>query len=90
MNLIDVNFEELKQKNNETIGWITVNGTKINYPFVQTKDNNFYLTHSLDKKYNKADWVFMDYINNKQDYDKNTILYAHGRSDNTMFETLKK
>lgn len=90
MNLIDVDFNELKTINNETVGWIQVNGTNINYPFVQNKNNKFYLTHSFDKTYNSAGWVFMDYRNNKTDFDKNTILYAHGRADNTMFGSLKK
>ena len=90
MNLIDVNFSDLKEKNNETVGWIQVGGTNINYPFVQATDNNFYLNHTFDKSYNNAGWVFMDYRNNKDDYDKNTILYAHGRLDNTMFGSLKK
>ena len=90
MNLIDVNFSDLKEKNNETVGWIQVGGTNINYPFVQATDNNFYLNHTFDKSYNNAGWVFMDYRNNKNDYDKNTILYAHGRLDNTMFGSLKK
>ena len=90
MNLIDVNFDELNEINNETVGWIQVGGTNINYPFVQTNNNEYYLNHSLDKSYNKAGWVFMDYRNNKDDFDKNTILYAHGRADNTMFGSLKK
>lgn len=89
MNLIDVNFTELKNNNNHTVGWIQVNGTNINYPFVQAYDNGFYLTHSFDKSYNRAGWVFMDYRNNKTDYDKNTIIYAHGRLDNTMFGSLR-
>ena len=90
MNLIDVNFTELKQKNSDTIGWIQVNGTNINYPFVQTTDNEFYLTHSFNKSKNSSGWVFMDYRNNKSDFDKNTIIYAHGRMNNTMFGTLRK
>lgn len=90
MNLIDVNFNDLNETNNQTVGWIQVNGTNINYPFVQTTDNEFYLTHTFDKSYNKAGWVFMDYRNNKDEYNKNTILYAHGRADNTMFGSLKK
>ena len=90
MNLITVNFQELKQKNSETVGWIQVNGTNINYPFVQTNNNDYYLTHSFDKSYNSAGWVFMDYRNNLSTFDKNTIIYAHGRLDNTMFGTLKK
>ena len=89
MSLIDVNFNDLKAINNETVGWVQVNGTNINYPFVQTSDNKYYLTHSFNKSYNSAGWVFMDYRNNIQDLSKNTILYAHGRLDNTMFGSLK-
>lgn len=89
MNLIYVDFEELKSINNQVKGWIQVNGTNINYPFVQTKDNKYYLTHSFDKSYNQAGWVFLDYRNNINDLDRNTILYAHGRVDSTMFGTLR-
>ena len=88
-NLIDVDFTKLKEQNNETTGWIKIKGTNINYPFVQAKDNKFYLKHSFDKSYNEAGWVFMDYRNNKDNFDKNTILYAHGRVDKTMFGSLK-
>ena len=89
MDLIDVDISNLKQTNAQTKGWIKVNGTNINYPFVQAKDNDYYLTHSFDKKYNKAGWVFLDYRNTLEPNDKNTILYAHGRYDNTMFGSLK-
>ncbi len=89
MNLIYVDFEELKAINNQVKGWIQVNGTNINYPFVQAKDNKYYLTHSFDKSYNQAGWVFMDYRNNINELDRNTMLYAHGRVDNTMFGTLR-
>lgn len=89
MNLIDVNFNELKQKNSDTVGWIQVKGTNINYPFVQTTDNEYYLNHAFDKTINDAGWVFMDYRNNSQDLDRNSILYAHSRLDSTMFGTLK-
>ena len=64
MNLIDVNISELKKKNSDTVGWIQVNGTNINYPFVQTTDNDYYLTKSFNKKKSSAGWVFMDYRNN--------------------------
>ena len=64
MNLIDVDFTELKQTNSDVIGWIQVNGTNINYPFVQTNDNSYYLTHAFNKSYNDAGWVFLDYRNN--------------------------
>ena len=89
MNLINVNFNELKQINSNTKGWIQVNGTNINYPFVQANDNKYYLTHSFDRSYNSAGWVFLDYRNNINELSKNTIIYAHGRTDKTMFGSLK-
>ena len=89
MNLISVNFDDLLKINNETKGWIQVNGTNINYPFVQTSNNDYYLTHSYDKSYNQAGWVFMDYRNDTINYDKNTILYAHGMNNKTMFGSLR-
>ena len=89
MNLINVDFNELKQTNSDTVGWIQVNGTNINYPFVQTDNNDYYLEHSFYKKDNHAGWVFLDYRNNIEDLDKNTILYAHSRVNGTMFGSLK-
>lgn len=89
MNLIDADFNELKQINKEVQGWIQVNGTNINYPYVQASDNDFYLNHSFDKSSNGAGWIFIDYRNNSQEFDKNTIIYGHGRSNTSMFGTLK-
>lgn len=89
MNMIDVNFDNLKKINSDVVGWIKVNGTNINYPFVQSKDNKYYLTHSFNKSYNNAGWVFLDYRNNNIN-NRNTIIYAHGRTDKTMFGTLRK
>ena len=77
MNMIDINFNELKNINNDVKGWIKVNGT---YPFVQYNNNKYYLTHSFDKSYNSAGWLFLDYRNNINN-NKNTIIYAHGRYD---------
>jgi len=89
MDLIHVDFNELKVINTDVKGWIQLKGTNINYPFVQGGDNKYYLTHSFDKSYNQAGWVFMDYRNNINNLNKNTILYAHGRIDTTMFGTLR-
>lgn len=89
MDMINANFSELKKKNSDTVGWIKVNGTNINYPVVQTTNNDYYLNHSYDKSVNKAGWVFADYRNNFNNLDKNTVIYAHGRVDTTMFGSLK-
>ncbi len=89
MNMINVNFSDLKKTNPDVVGWLKVNGTNINYPFVQGSDNKYYLTHSFNKSYNAAGWVFLDYRNNGTN-NKNTIIYAHGKTDKTMFGTLRK
>lgn len=89
MNLINVDFTKLKEKNSDTVGWIQVSGTNINYPFVQTNNNTYYLKKDFNKKYNSAGWVFMDYRNNLENLNQNTIIYAHGRIDGTMFGSLK-
>lgn len=88
MNMIDINFNELKNINNDVKGWIKVNATNINYPFVQSNNNKYYLTHSFDKSWNSAGWLFLDYRNNYTN-NKNTIIYAHGRNDQTMFGSLR-
>lgn len=89
MKLIDVDFSELTKKNPDTVGWISLSGTNINYPVVQTTNNDFYLNHTFDRSYNQAGWVFADYRNSVDGNDKNMIFYAHGRVDGTMFGTLR-
>lgn len=89
MSLLDVDLNELRKTNPDVVGWIKVGGTNINYPFMQTSDNEYYLTHSLDKSYNSAGWVFADYRLRLDNTDRNTIIYAHGRYDGTMFGTLR-
>lgn len=84
---LDIN--ELKSKNNDTIGWLKVNNTNIDYPFVQSKDNKYYLTHNYNKKKTSAGWIFLDKRNNKDLSDKNNIIYGHSRKDKSMFGTLK-
>ena len=87
--LINVNFDELLAKNSDTVAFLKVNGTNINYPVVQSNDNSYYLTHSYDKSKNDAGWVFLDYRNDINNLSQNTIIYAHGRWDTTMFGSLK-
>lgn len=89
MNLINVDFSKLLSENDDTVAWIQVNGTNINYPVVQTNNNDYYLTRAFDKTWNDAGWVFMDYRNDPESFDSNTILYAHSRLDKTMFGSLK-
>lgn len=85
----DVDFTGLLEKNNDTVAYINVRGTNVNYPVVQTSNNDYYLTHAFDKSYNDAGWVYMDFRNNKNFTDFNTIIYGHGRLNKTVFGSLK-
>lgn len=87
--LLEINFDELLNQNEDTVAWIKVNNTNINFPIVQVDNNNFYLKHNFKKQYNSAGWIFADYTNNFDTLDKNTIIYGHNRRNNTMFSNLK-
>ena len=88
--MISVDFDELKRINPDTKGWIYVNNTNVNYPFVQGGDNEFYLNHSYDKTYNVAGWLFADYKSDFNNFLKNTVIYGHGRVDQVMFGSLER
>ena len=84
-----VDFNKLKEQNNETVAWIKVNNTNVEYPVVKASDNSFYLNHSFDKNQNLAGWIFADYRNKFDNTDKNIIIYGHNMRDNSMFGSLK-
>lgn len=84
-----VDFEELKKQNSNTVAWLKVEGTEIEYPVVKGKDNSFYLTHSFDDSYNNAGWIFADYNNTFDGEDKHIVIYGHNRRDGSMFGSLK-
>ena len=88
ISLDKVNISELKKLNNETVGFLNISGTKINYPVVQSKDNRYYLNHSFKKRSNSCGWLFMDYRNSAESLDRNTIIYGHSNIDKTMFGSL--
>ena len=85
-----VDFESLKKKNPDTVAWLKVKGTNIEYPVVKTNDNEYYMTHSFDKSKNSAGWIFMDYRNKLKGKNENMVIYGHNRRDGSMFGTLKK
>ena len=82
------NFTELWKKNSDTVCWIKVEGTKVNYPVVQTDDNKYYLTHSFNKRNNSGGWVYADFRADFTNFGKNTIIYAHNLTNRTMFGSL--
>ena len=85
---ISVDFSDLIAKNNETVGWIKVNNTNVNYSIVQHSDNEYYLRHDFNKKYNINGWVYADYRDDFEYFGSNTIIYAHNMTDRSMFGSL--
>ena len=85
----NVDFNALKSKNKDTVGWLKVKGTNIEYPVVQYSNNSYYIDHNYENKYNCAGWIFVDYRNKLDGSDKNTVIYGHNIKDGSMFGTLK-
>lgn len=86
----EINFEGLKSKNSDTVAWLKVENTNIEFPIVQTTNNSYYLTHNFNKEYNIAGWPFLDYKNKLDGTDKNLVIYGHNMLDDSMFGTLEK
>ena len=82
-------FDSLLKINKDTVAWIYVKNTKINYPVVQSTRNNYYLWRDFNKKRNNYGWIFMDYRNNPNDLDQNTIIYGHNVKEGIMFGTMR-
>lgn len=81
----------LLQLNPQTVGWLKVNGTNIDYPVVQGTNNKYYLDHNFNFEEDKDGWVYMDYRDDPVNISKNTIIYAHNRYySGVMFGTLYK
>ena len=85
-----INFKALKKVNPDVVAWVYLPGSVINYPIVSGKDNSYYLTHTVDKKVNKAGCPFVDYRNAKGFEDRNTIIYGHHLRNGKMFTGLHK
>lgn len=84
-----VDFQALKDKNSDTVGFLKVNGTNIEYTVVKGTNNSYYLKHNFNKESNSAGWIFADYKNKVDGTDKNLVIYGHNMRDDSMFGSLK-
>ncbi len=86
-----IDFATLKAQNSDVCGWITVPNTNVDYPILQSSpdiDNDFYINHNLDGKYNVAGSIYIQRNNSNQFTDRNTVIYGHNMKNKTMFRTL--
>lgn len=86
--ITNIDFNALKQVNQDVVAWIMVDGTSVNYPIVQTGDNDYYLNHDIVKSPKASGWTFMDFRNDPNLEDSNTIFYGHNLLNKTAFGSL--
>ncbi len=84
-------YKELYKQNKDLAGWLSIEGTVINYPVMQTgkKNADFYLHHDFEKKESDHGTLFVDARNDYVNRDTNLIIYGHNMRDGTMFGGLK-
>ncbi|MBO5004980.1 MAG: class B sortase [Clostridia bacterium] len=81
-------LEELKKENEDIVGWIQINDTNIDYPVLQTTDNDFYMKHNYKKESSKDGSIFLDKSYNWDIPSSNLLLYGHNNKNGTMFQDL--
>lgn len=74
--------------NPQTVGYISIDGTRIDSPVVQADNNKYYLNHDFYGKTTSYGAVFASYKNNFETLDRNTLLYGHNMSDGSRFAEL--
>ena len=84
----EIDFNELRLVNGDVKAWLIVDGTNINYPIVQTVDNDYYLKYNFKKKKTTNGWPFMDYRNSADMTNDNTIFYGHNLLNKTAFGSI--
>lgn len=85
---ICVDWEALLKVNSNVVGWLYCPDTSINYPIVQTGNNEDYLRRLLDGSYNRSGTIFMDYRNESDFTSYNSIIYGHNMGSGKMFAPL--
>ena len=86
---ISVDFEQLKQENEDVVGWIYGPDSPISYPVVKGADNDYYLYHSFGHALNQSGTIFMDTVCDANLSQSNTILYGHHMNNGGMFASLE-
>lgn len=83
-----VDFTALCQINPETIGWLTIPGTDIDYPIVQTDNNDTYLTTGFDGSISASGAIYLDCDSDRTLTGMHSIFYGHHMKDGSMFADL--
>ena len=87
---IQVDWDYLRSVNSDVIGWLYCPGTIVNYPVVQTTDNDYYLNHGFEKQSNTSGALFADKDSAVGVTMSNLIIYGHNMKDDSMFGTFQE
>ena len=87
---ISMDFTELLKTNSDIKGWIYGEATNVDYPVLQTDDNDYYMDHLYNKEANSSGSIFADYRNKSDFSDRNTVLYGHHMGNGTMFGSIER
>lgn len=85
-----IDFEELTKVNPDIAGWLKIRALDISYPVVRGEDNDYYLHRTFEREDNFAGCLFMNYENEKDFTDQNTVIYGHNMKNGSMFGKLKQ
>lgn len=85
-----IDWKSLRAVNPDVVAWIKIPGTVVDYPIVQTKDNQYYLKKGFDGKKNSCGTIFMNTYNRMDFSDDNTVLYGHNMKNGSMFAVINK
>ena len=83
-------YKKIHQKNQKLIGWVKIDDTIIDYPVMQTVNNEYYLDHNFNQEEDRNGCIFMDYQCDVIKGCDNMILYGHHMKSGKMFGTLNK
>ncbi len=78
-----------KFENEDIVGYLSIEDTSISYPVLQSVDNEFYLKYDAYKKESKAGSIYLDYENDIEKLDYNTVIYGHNMKEKIMFHDLR-
>jgi len=82
-------LKELQKVNSDIVGWIEIEDSKINYPVLQTTDNDFYVRRNYKKEYSVEGSIFLDKDYNWDLPSTNLLIYGHNnRGSSEMFVDL--